>query len=211
MKAFTLVLGTHNAKKKRELVQLLAPYGFTLLTLEDFPNALKVDENGSTFAENARLKAVQQAQHLQHWVLGEDSGLSVDALGGAPGVISAHYAGPSATDEQNNDLLLKNLTGVPLEKRTAFYTCHATLSDPLGHVRFECEDYCRGRIRTERAGSAGFGYDPLFELPEYHLTFGELGDAVKAVLSHRARAIRRLIPALIQLAQSENWRPLALS
>ncbi len=207
MNAFPLVLGTHNSKKKKELVQLLSPFGFTLLTLADFPNALAVEESGSTFAENATLKAVQQAKHLKHWVLGEDSGLSVDALEGAPGVYSARFAGPQASDEQNNDVLLEKLSNVPLEKRTAHYTCHATLADPLGTVRFDCEDRCSGRIRFERAGKAGFGYDPLFEIPEYHLTFGELGDAVKAVLSHRARAIRRLIPALIQLAQSDHWKP----
>ncbi len=207
MNAFPLVLGTHNSKKKKELVQLLSPFGFTLLTLADFPNALAVEESGSTFAENATLKAVQQAKHLKHWVLGEDSGLSVDALEGAPGVYSARFAGPQASDEQNNDVLLEKLSNVPLEKRTAHYTSHATLADPLGPVRFDCEDRCSGRILFERAGNAGFGYDPLFEIPEYHLTFGELGDAVKAVLSHRARAIRRLIPALIQLAQSDHWKP----
>jgi XTP/dITP diphosphohydrolase len=209
MKAFTLVLGTHNLKKKKELVQLLAPHGFSLLTLEDFPNALQVEETGATFAQNATLKAVQQAIHLKHWVLGEDSGLSVDALAGEPGVLSARFAGPRATDEANNALLLQKLAHVPLEKRTAHYTCHATLSDPAGNVRFDCEDQCRGRIRFEHAGTAGFGYDPLFEIPEYHLTFGELGDAVKAVLSHRARAIRRLIPALLTLAQVEQWQPVS--
>ncbi len=207
MKAFALVLGTHNSSKKKELVRLLAPLGFTLLTLEDFPNALQVEETGTTFAENATLKAVQQAKHLRHWVLGEDSGLAVDALGGGPGVNSARFAGPNATDEKNNDVLLEKLSSVPPEERTAYYTCHATLADPLGTVRFDCEDRCSGRIRFERAGKAGFGYDPLFEIPEYHLTFGELGDAVKAILSHRARAIRRLIPALIQLAQAEHWQP----
>lgn len=207
MKAFALVLGTHNSSKKKELVRLLAPLGFTLLTLEDFPNALNVEETGTTFAENATLKAVQQAKHLRHWVLGEDSGLAVDALGGGPGVNSARFAGPKATDEKNNDLLLEKLSSVPPDERSAHYTCHATLADPLGTVRFDCEDRCSGRIRFERAGKAGFGYDPLFEIPEYHLTFGELGDAVKAVLSHRARAIRRLIPALIQLAQAEHWQP----
>jgi XTP/dITP diphosphohydrolase len=207
MTAFTLVLGTHNSHKKRELVQLLAPHGFTLLTLQDFPNALRVEESGSTFTENATLKAVVQAKHLQHWILGEDSGLSVDALDGAPGVHSSRFAGEPANDERNNDLLLQKLANTPLEKRTAHYTCHVTIADPLGNVRFDGEGRCSGRIRFARAGSAGFGYDPLFEIPEYHATFGELGDDVKSVLSHRARAMRQAIPALIRLAKHEHWRP----
>lgn len=204
MKAFTLVLGTHNSKKKQELVQLLAPHGFTLLTLREIPTALKVEETGETFGENAQLKAVEQAKHLRQWVLAEDSGLSVDALGGAPGVYSSRFAGPDANDEQNNDLLLERLAGIPLEKRTAHYTCHVAIADPAGQVRFECVDRCAGRIRLTRAGSGGFGYDPLFEIPEYHLTFGELGDAVKSVLSHRARALRRTVPALLHFAEEST-------
>src|SRR5688572_18231407 len=102
----TLVLGSHNRKKLGELARLLQPHGFVLRTLADFPQALEVEESGTTFAENARLKATVQARHLGEWVLGEDSGLSVDALGGAPGVYSARYSGPEATDEGNNDLLL---------------------------------------------------------------------------------------------------------
>jgi len=208
MAAFTLVLGTHNLHKKRELVQLLAPHGFTLQTLADFPNALVVEETGNTFAENSRLKAVEQAQHLRHWVLAEDSGLSVEALDGAPGVQSARFAGLKATDEQNNDLLLERLARIPSDRRQAFYTCHVTLADPNGNVRYQCEGKCHGRIRTKRAGTAGFGYDPLFEVLEYHRTFGELGDAVKSVLSHRARAMRSAIPALIHLAKAEHWTPI---
>lgn len=204
---FSLVMGTHNSHKKRELARLLTPYGFRLYSLADFDDALTVAETGSTFAENAALKAVGQARHLKHWVLSEDSGLSVDALNGDPGVRSSRFAGDDATDEQNNDLLLKKMAGVGAERRTAHYTCHVTVADPLGNIRFEAESYCHGRIRTKPVGSGGFGYDPLFEIPEYHLTFGELGDAIKSVLSHRARAIRQTIPALIQLAQSEHWTP----
>ncbi len=204
MASFTLILGTRNAKKQKELVQLLAPHGFTLLTLADFPNSLDVDESGQTFAENATLKAVMQAKQLRHWVLGEDSGLSVDALSGAPGVFSSRFAGLQANDEQNNELLLQRLAGVPLDQRTAHYTCHVTIADPTGVVRLDCEDHCAGRIRFERAGHGGFGYDPLFEIPEYHLTFGELGDAVKSVLSHRARALRSAIPALVRLSRCDR-------
>jgi XTP/dITP diphosphohydrolase len=195
-----LVLGSRNRKKLGELVGLLEPHGIELKTLADFPQAIEVEESGSTFAENARLKAVEQARHLGHWVLGEDSGLSVDWLGGAPGVRSARFSDPGATDERNNALLLEKLAGVPLEKRTAHYTCYAVLADPTGAIRAESEGICRGRILMERLGSGGFGYDPMFEIVEYHQTFGELSPAVKAVLSHRSRAIRQLLPQLLKLA-----------
>ena len=202
---YDLVLGTHNRKKGEELAALLAPYDFQLMTLADFPSALTVAETGDSFAENAALKATQQARHLDRWVIGEDSGLSVDALQGAPGVFSARYSGETASDESNNRYLLKQLATTPLAQRTAHYTCHIAIADPTGGIRLCCESYCRGKIRLEGAGSAGFGYDPLFEIPEYHRTFGQLGDDVKSVLSHRARAIRRLLPELLQLARSGDW------
>ena len=199
-----LVLGTHNKKKRLELEDLLARSPFSLCTLDDFPAALEVEETGQTFAENAALKAVTQARHLGHWILGEDSGLAVDALRGAPGVYSARYSGAGATNESNNRCLLEKLANVPLEKRTAHYVCHMTLADPGGNVRADCEEYCRGRILLEEAGSGGFGYDPLFEIVEYHRTFGELGLAVKSVLSHRARAMRQMVPRLLALAGEWN-------
>jgi XTP/dITP diphosphohydrolase len=202
MNPFTLVLGTRNQKKRRELEYLLQPHGILLRSLEDFPNAIEVEEIGSTFQENAALKAVQQAKHLGHWVLGEDSGISVDALDGAPGVFSARFSGPHATDESNNALLLEKLKGIPAAKRTAWYTCHMTLADPDGIERINCQGYCYGKILTEQRGTAGFGYDPMFELPEYHQTFGELGEAVKAILSHRARANRKFEPQLLKLIRS---------
>src|SRR5262249_25580212 len=145
------------------------------------------------------------AQHLGQWVLGEDSGLSVHALEGAPGVYSARFSGPEATDERNNRLLLDKLANVPLEKRSAHYTCYAALSDADANVRAQSEGICRGRILFEPVGSGGFGYDPLFEIIECHRTFGELAPAVKAVLSHRSRAIRQLVPQLLALAQSSEW------
>ena len=197
-----LVLGTHNVKKGVELRDFLLPHGVRLMTLADLPNSIDVVEDGDSFAANAALKATQQAVHLRQWVIGEDSGLSVDALNGAPGIFSARFAGEDATDQDNNDRLLADLAAVPLENRTANYTCHVAISDPDGHVQLKCEAICRGRIRSEPAGEAGFGYDPLFELIEYHRTFGELGGAVKSVLSHRARAMRQFVPQLLRLVQS---------
>jgi XTP/dITP diphosphohydrolase len=201
-----LVLGSRNRKKLMELAKLLEPHGLALKTLADFPEAIEVEETGDTFAANARLKAVEQARHLKQWVLGEDSGLSVDALGGQPGVFSARFSDPGATDERNNALLLEKLREVPPQKRTAHYTCYAALSDPDGNIRAESEGTCRGRILLEPAGSGGFGYDPLFEVIECHRTFGELSPAVKSVLSHRSRAIRQLVPQIITLIASGSWK-----
>lgn len=207
MNRAVIVLGTGNRKKLLELRALLTPLGLELPSLSEIQNAIAVDESGQTFAENAALKACEQAKHLNMWVLGEDSGLAVDALRGAPGVYSARYSDPDATDERNNEKLLAELQGVPPEKRTAHYVCHATLADPSGHIRADAEGWCQGRIRGERAGSGGFGYDPLFEIVEYHRTFGELAPEVKAILSHRARAIRQMIPTLQRLIAGGEIHP----
>jgi XTP/dITP diphosphohydrolase len=201
-----LVLGTHNRKKGIELVDLLTPHGFELRTLNDFDNPLEVAESGDSFEANAILKARQQALHLGHWVVGEDSGLAVDALGGAPGIFSARFAGDHGDDNQNNRKLLDELDTTPREKRTAHYVCHAALSDPQGNIRAQCEDCCHGRIRTEPQGDSGFGYDPLFEIVEYHRTFGQIGDTTKSVLSHRSRALRRFIPKLLALTAGDRWK-----
>jgi len=188
-----------------ELADLFQPVGLEVRTLADCPQAIQVAETGDTFAANAALKAVEQARHLGRWVLAEDSGLMVDALGGAPGVWSARFSGPEATDETNNRLLLERLRDIPLDQRTARYVCHMTLSDPSGVIRAESEDYCRGRILHTQHGAHGFGYDPLFEVVEYHKTFGQLGPVVKTILSHRARAARNLLPALVELVDAGEW------
>ncbi|RMF44593.1 MAG: RdgB/HAM1 family non-canonical purine NTP pyrophosphatase [Planctomycetota bacterium] len=194
------VLGTHNEKKRREMEQLLAPLGIRLLTLSDVPNPLKVDESGTTFLENAILKARQQASHLGQWTVGEDSGLCVPYLDGAPGVYSARYAGPDATDAANNAKLLEALERAEGDQRRAFYVSTIALSDPQGNIVATAEGRCWGRILRQMRGTGGFGYDPLFEIPEYHRTFAELGPTVKGVLSHRGRAIERFRQALLRLA-----------
>jgi XTP/dITP diphosphohydrolase len=198
----SLVIGTHNRKKGAELAELLAPWGFDILTLDDVPDAIEVVEDGDSFAANAALKASRQAVHLGRWVLADDSGLKVDALGGAPGIYSARFAGPSASDDDNNGRLLTDLGQTPLEKRTAQYVCHVAVADPAGAIRATSEDVCRGRIRFEPAGTNGFGYDPLFEVIEYHRTFGELGPRVKQALSHRSRALRAIFPKLLSVYPS---------
>ncbi len=192
-----LVLGTRNAGKLRELEELLAPLGIRCRSLDGLAGAVEVEETGSTFAENAALKASQQAIALSRHVLAEDSGLVVDALDGAPGVYSARYSGPGATDERNNDLLLERLAAAdPARGRGAGYECHMAVAAPSGAVLVTASGGCRGLIATSRRGSGGFGYDPLFIVPEYHATFGELGPSVKAVISHRARALRQLVETL---------------
>lgn len=203
-----LVLGTHNRKKGLELRELLSPHGFELRTLADYAEPIEVEETGQTFAENAILKATQQARHLGCWVLGEDSGLMVDALDGAPGIYSARFSGPEANDASNNQLLLDRLAAISDKHRGAHYVCHVALSDPTGEVKAQWEEYCRGRIIFHERGLGGFGYDPLFEIPEYHQTFAELGGTVKAVLSHRSRALRAIVPRLMALAA--EWRDFAV-
>jgi len=176
-----LVIGTTNDHKAQELTRLLAPCGFQTKTLSNFSDALDVRETGDSFAANAQLKAGQQAKHLGLWVLADDSGLEVDALDGRPGIYSARYAGPNATDAENNAKLLEELNGIPDAKRTARYYCHVSVADPQGTIRAESKGICRGRIRESESGTNGFGYDPLFEVVEYHRTFGELGSHVKAI------------------------------
>ncbi len=192
-----LVLGTTNAGKVRELAALLIPHGIRVVSLRDCPGAVNVEETGSTFAENASLKACQQAAALSRWVLAEDSGLCVDALGGAPGVRSARFSGSDGDDEANNSLLLSKLSGTPTASRGAHYACHAALADPQGRLVARSEGQCSGVIAEARTGTGGFGYDPLFVVAEYHRTFGELAPEVKAVLSHRARAMRAMLPAIL--------------
>lgn len=192
-----IVLGTHNEKKRAELAALLSPFHIDVVSLGDLEDTIDVVEDGDSFAANAAKKASQQATHLGMWTVGEDSGLCVDALDGAPGIYSARYAGPNATDEQNNQKLLDALADVPDDKRGAHYVCHLCLADPKGVAVFDCGGICRGRIRRQPAGSGGFGYDPLFEILELHRTFGQMGGAAKSVLSHRARAMRRFVPKLL--------------
>ncbi|MBL8849522.1 MAG: RdgB/HAM1 family non-canonical purine NTP pyrophosphatase [Planctomycetaceae bacterium] len=202
-----IVLATRNAKKCRELQDLLLPHGIAVASLAECPPTPDVVEDGDTFADNAAKKAREIARALGAWTIGEDSGIAVDALGGRPGVYSARYSGPGATDQSNNDLLMEELAGIPAERRGARYVCHVAVADPTGAVRLQVEDYCRGRIAAEPHGTNGFGYDPYFLIREYHRTFGELGPVVKQQLSHRGRALRRLLPALLPLLGAGQAEP----
>ena len=192
-----LVIASRNVKKVGEIAELLAPHGVDVRSVSEFDGVPDVVEDGTTFCENAALKATQTARFLGQWALGEDSGLCVDALDGAPGIYSARFSGEEATDLANNQLLIEQLADVPAAKRGAHYVCHVAVSDPEGGVRLSVEAHCHGRIVDEPRGENGFGYDPHFLLPEYHRTFGELAAVVKRHLSHRARAFERLIPELV--------------
>jgi XTP/dITP diphosphohydrolase len=203
--AIEIVLGTTNAGKLRECTELLAPFGIVCRSLAGLTGAVEVDETGTTFAENAALKATAQARALGRWVIAEDSGLVVSALDGAPGVNSARFSGPApaddrdAVDARNNALLLERLAGRSAADRACHYACHAALADPRGVVVATASGTCHGVIAEQPRGGGGFGYDPLFVVPEYGRTFGEIPPAVKAVISHRARALRALLPAVVRL------------
>jgi XTP/dITP diphosphohydrolase len=197
-----LVLGTANRKKGAELADLFQAVGVELRTLADFGDWKSVEEDGDSFAANARLKAAGYARQLGHWVLADDSGLLVDTINGEPGVRSARYSGPQGDDAANNRLLLERLGNTPLKQRSARFVCHIAVADPSGVIRAESEAACRGRMLFAPRGAGGFGYDPLFEIAEYHRSFAELGLAVKSCLSHRARAAHRLIPQLVHLADA---------
>lgn len=196
-----IILSTRNAKKCREMLALLSPHGIEVRNLEHYPDAPEVEETGTTFAENAALKAGIVAAALNQWTVADDSGIQVDALDGRPGVYSARYAGTDGDDEANNELLLKELKDVPDEKRGAQYVCHLALANPQGEIVARVEEYCRGRILHERHGEGGFGYDPLFLVLEYRRTFGLIGPELKNVISHRARAFAKMLPQLLQLVK----------
>ncbi len=194
-----LVLGTRNAKKRREIEEIFADLGVELHDLSQHPEASEVEEDGTTFEENARRKASQTAKELGLWTLGEDSGLVVPILKGRPGVYSARYAGKQGDDAANNTRLLAELAPFPADKRDAYYVCTAALADPQGTIHAVVEGRCHGVIVGEARGAGGFGYDPYFLIPEYHRTFGELSAVVKHALSHRGRALAQLRPTLRKL------------
>ena len=190
-----LLIATKNKGKVRELRDLLFPMGIEVLSLEDIKGAPEIIEDGTTFRANAAKKAVVLAQFTGCPVMGEDSGLEVDALNGRPGVYSARYSGEGATDERNNDKLLQELSTVPWEKRTARYRSAIAFADKT--ALFDVvEGSCEGIIATERRGTNGFGYDPLFYIPQHQKTFGELPLSVKQTLSHRGQAFRLFLKVL---------------
>ncbi len=182
-----LLLATTNAKKLKEIQDLLSDFPVQCLSLRDFPGVNIVEETGRTFEENAKIKAMGYAEQTGVLTLGEDSGICCDALHGAPGVFSARFCGEFHSDEANNTKLLDMMNGVPDENRKAYYECAIALAEPaklIGVVRGQVH----GRITRELLGAGGFGYDPLFFYPPFQKTFGEVPIAMKHRVSHRGQA-----------------------
>ncbi|MEN3327744.1 MAG: XTP/dITP diphosphohydrolase [Acidobacteriota bacterium] len=185
----SLLLGTRNPGKVIEIVSILADSGWSFSSLEQFPDVGEAEENFLTFAENAIAKAQFYAASTRLCALADDSGLEVEALGGAPGVFSARYAGAHASDADRRTLLLSELTRVGDANRRARFVAVVAIATPDGKILNLSEGICNGTITFEPRGTGGFGYDPLFIPDGYDQTFAELPDTIKNQISHRARAL----------------------
>jgi XTP/dITP diphosphohydrolase len=185
-----LVIATKNKKKLKEIEEILHDFHLKIESLSDYASCPGIIENGRTFQENAIKKAVKTAEFTKQLTLGEDSGLMVDALGGAPGLYSARFAGKDKDDEKNNQKLLKMLGDLPLSKRKASYVCAVALANADGLIGV-VQGQCAGLIGFEPKGKFGFGYDPLFIIREHNQTFAELGLGIKHKISHRFRALEK--------------------
>ncbi len=190
-----IIIATRNPGKIAEIQSIINSSGqkdkIEINTLASYPGIPDIIEDGRTFSENASKKAQTVARFTGHIAVADDSGLEVDALGGAPGVYSARFAGEGATDPENIKKLLELLKGTPSEKRGARFVCVIAVATPSGDVRL-AEGDCRGFIAEEGRGTSGFGYDPVFVVPEYGKTFAELGNDIKNKISHRAVALGKL-------------------
>ena len=193
-----LLLATSNPGKIREYHFLLDGPGYEITTLAEEGIAKVVSESGNSYEQNARLKAITYAKLSQLTALADDSGLEVDALNGEPGVKSARFAGEAATDAEKVSFLLAKLNGIPWERRTACFKCVIVIATPEGQCEI-CRGECRGMIALEAKGENGFGYDPIFFLPEIGKTMAELPLATKNQISHRARASQKARQVLQQL------------
>lgn len=190
-----LLLATSNRGKLREIQERVASIGLEVISLAD-AGIEPAQETGSTFEENASLKALSAAKASGLWSLAEDSGLEVDALGGRPGVYSARFAGAGASDEENNQKLLEAMAGVPVERRSARFRAVMVLASPEGKT-WKVEGVCEGRIALTPKGEGGFGYDPLFLYGGR--TFAEMSLAEKDAVSHRGKALTAMIDLLRRL------------
>ena len=193
-----LLLATNNQAKVREYRSLLQDLPFELVTLAEEGITTVVSEVGESLEENARLKATVLAAQSQLLALADDSGLEVDALGGEPGCLSARYAGEGASDKDRVNYLLSRLKGVPWPKRSARFRCIIAIATPDGEVEL-CSGECRGFITLEPRGEQGFGYDPVFYLPELDKTMAELSLKIKNQVSHRGQAARKVYQVLERL------------
>ncbi|MFL6555831.1 MAG: XTP/dITP diphosphatase [Bacillus sp. (in: firmicutes)] len=186
-----VIIATKNPGKAMEFEHIFSSRGITVRTLLDFPEIPEVEETGVTFEENATLKAEAVSKALGKMVIGDDSGLIVDALEGRPGIFSARYAGEPKDDQNNTDKVLSELEGIPEQKRSARFYCALAVAVP-GQETITVSGTCEGRILEERRGSNGFGYDPVFYVPEKGLAMAELSSEEKNEISHRANALKKL-------------------
>jgi XTP/dITP diphosphohydrolase len=198
-----LLIATHNRGKLVEYQAMLADLPFDLVTLDEVGIRDDVAESGATFAENARLKAVEYAKRSGLLTLADDSGLEVDALGGEPGVFSKRYAGEGKTDAERNLFLLDKLRGVPPDKRSARFRCAIALASPDGQL-WEMDGVCEGEIGFEPRGTHGFGYDPLFQVAARGVRMAELPTEEKNKISHRARAAEKARIILEEISVAKN-------
>lgn len=195
-----LLLATTNQGKLRELKQLLAPFALDLVGLDQLDGPPVVEEDGATFKDNAIKKALTLARFSGYLTLADDSGLSVDVLAGAPGVFSARYAGEQSDDKANNLKLVTELQKLPLNQRKAHFHCCIALAWPDGRCS-TVEGQVDGLIIDQERGINGFGYDPLFLVPEYGKTMAELPAKMKNRISHRGQALQQLLPLIAEILQ----------
>ncbi len=193
-----LLIATGNRKKLEELRALLQGVPFDIVSPADIGLRQDTAETGDTFEENARLKAVSLAKQSGLLTLADDSGLEIEALDGQPGVMSARYAGENASDSRRIEYLLSKLAGVPPEKRGARFRCVVAVATPGGKVEL-CSGECKGYIALQPKGRNGFGYDPVFFIPELGCTMAELPPAKKHQISHRGQAIRKARVLLLKM------------
>ena len=186
-----LIIATKNKGKAKEFAELFIPYQIQTKTLLDIEQPIDIAETGSTFLENARLKAEQAREQLNSHVLADDSGLVVDALGGEPGIYSARYAGIDATDQRNINKIMSALKDVPEHERTARFVAVIALALENGETIYR-EGICEGKIALKQAGEHGFGYDPVFIPNGYNETMAQLDPSIKNKISHRRQAINQL-------------------
>ncbi len=191
-----LLIATKNIGKIKELKELMANLPLQITDLSKFQSVTEPEETGATFAENAVLKARYYSKETGLWALADDSGLEVEALNNAPGIFSARYAGKGATDTKRIKKLLRELNETGNEERRARFVCAMAISDKNGAIKFTAEGICDGRIAFAASGANGFGYDPVFIPDGFSETFGELAGEIKQQISHRARAMAKIIQYL---------------
>lgn len=186
-----IIVATQNKGKAKDFEAIFQPYGYNVLTLHDVATDMDIEETGTTFEENAILKAQALAERLQMFVIADDSGLVIDALNGAPGVYSARYAGLEKSDEANMDKVLGELSQIDDHNRTARFCCAIALAGPNMKTK-TVTGTCEGTIARQKKGENGFGYDPIFFVPELGKMMAELTPEQKSAISHRGNAIKKI-------------------